>query len=873
MGCKNMGKNLKKIVAIAALTTITTSVMPIVSYAAELSVDTTNNYVESVEKLGKLDKRTVNYKQFLYEESNGTLKAIKYLGSDTCVDVPDQVNGTKVTEVADDVFDNATTENLAKITEFKISGKLEKISSKIFKKLSNLKSISLRDDYDSKYQCENGVLFDGRTNSLICYPQAKDDIDLYEVPATTKTIGANAFFNASEKLQRIFFNKNITNIDPTAFNDAKLQSIGVSADNAVYCSDFNNMATKDDSTTKAAVLYKKITVNNKTSVEVAKYPQYRPVVAGMQEVDANDKLTLKTSIKIGNATLNVTRIGNYAFQGVKSISGISLPNTVTSIGNYAFDSCQNDKFIALEIPNSITSIGEFAFNNCNTLQSITISGDEKQVKGVSSIGKGAFNNCSKLTSINVAGKNTFSNGVVNGQSDGVLYKTETTQVVSADKKTTTLVTKKTLVRYPSAKKGNDTDATFTLKDANILEIAPYAFQGLNEISQINLSDKVTKIGEGAFADCSKLSVVTNYDNVTSLGDYAFENCVSLNALQKLPAKLEILNANVFNNCPSITDLQIPADIKYIYNTAFDGCANLKNITIPKSTATNPYIYDITRDNNGKEVTNKVENSRYCTDDGILYIKNIGSNTLGIVRYPMGKSDTTYTIKPSIDNASIISIYNNAFKNCSKLSNVNIIKKVSTGTKLPEMIELNTPINIAEDVFDENCNITFDSQVFDAECFNYDTVDGGAHIVITKLLADANTVYIPSEIDGKPVTKIAADAFAGRKVNELVIPASIIAVEGDPVSKISGLTKLTIDPSNNYFKADGTKMVSIDENGGNNQPGGNTSGGNTSGGNTSGGNTSGGSTSGTADNNRLLALGSLFTTAIAGIFLSRRKKDN
>lgn len=866
-----MNKNLKKIIAMASVLAITASVVPIIcsinAYADDLTVDT-DDKVEAAEKLGKLDRVTVNYKQFLYEENNGTLKAIKYLGSDTCVDVPDQVNGTKVTAVADDVFDNATSENLAKITEFKISGKLEKISSKVFEKLSNLKSISLRDNYDSKYQCENGVLFDGRTNSLICYPQAKDDINLYEVPATTKTIGANAFYNASAKLQRIFFNKNVTNIDPTAFNDAKLQSIGVSNDNTVYCSDFNNMATKDDSTAKAAVLYKKIA---EKSVEVAKYPQCRPVVEGMQEVDANDKLTLKTSVKMGD----VTKIGNYAFQGVKSISGIAFPNTVTSIGNHAFDSCQNDKFIILEIPNSIISIGEFAFNNCNTLQSITISGDEKQVKGVSSIGKGAFNNCTKLTSINVAGKNTFSNGIVNGQSDGVLYKTETIQVQSADKKTTTPVTKKTLIRYPSAKKGNDTDTTFTLKDASISEIAPYAFQGLNEISQINLSAKVTKVGEGAFADCSKLSDVTNYDNVSSLGDYAFENCVSLNPIQKLPTKLEILNANVFNNCPSITDLQIPTDIRYIYNTAFDGCANLKNITIPKSTDTNPYIYNVTIDKDGKEVKTKLENSKYYTDDGILYIKNINANTLGLVRYPMGKAEATYTIKPDIDNTNIVSIYNNAFKNCSNLINVNIIKKVFTGTKRPEMIELNTPINIAEDVFDENCNITFTSQVFDEECFDYDTVDGGTHIVITKLLADADTVYIPSEIAGKTVTKIAADAFAGRKINELVIPASIIAVEGDPVSKISGLTKLTIDPSNAYFKAEGTKMVPINENGGSNNDGGNNQqGGNTSGGNTSGGNTSGGNNaSGTADNHGIFALGSLFTAAIAGTFLSRKKKNN
>ena len=88
-----------------------------------------------------------------------------------------------------------------------------------------------------------------------------------------------------------------------------------------------------------------------------------------------------------------TSIGEYAFCYCRSLTSITIPNSVTSIGEYAFHNCAN--LSSVEIPNSVTSIGEYAFQNCYNLTSIEIP------NGVTRIAGRTFYNCYNLTSIEI----------------------------------------------------------------------------------------------------------------------------------------------------------------------------------------------------------------------------------------------------------------------------------------------------------------------------------------------------------------------------------------------------------------------------------------------------------------------------------------
>ena len=73
----------------------------------------------------------------------------------------------------------------------------------------------------------------------------------------------------------------------------------------------------------------------------------------------------------------VTSIGNDAFKGYKSLTSITIPDSVTSIGDRAFEGCTS--LTSITIPDSVTSIEEAAFAGCRSLSSVTFLGNAPKV--------------------------------------------------------------------------------------------------------------------------------------------------------------------------------------------------------------------------------------------------------------------------------------------------------------------------------------------------------------------------------------------------------------------------------------------------------------------------------------------------------------
>ena len=104
-------------------------------------------------------------------------------------------------------------------------------------------------------------------------------------------------------------------------------------------------------------------------------------------------IIIPETVVSNRASFLVTSIGKNAFFSCKSLTSITLPNSVKRIKMGAFIFCSS--LTSITIPNSVTTIEDNAFLCCSKLTSITIG------NSVKSIGYCAFENCKSLTEITI----------------------------------------------------------------------------------------------------------------------------------------------------------------------------------------------------------------------------------------------------------------------------------------------------------------------------------------------------------------------------------------------------------------------------------------------------------------------------------------
>ncbi len=109
------------------------------------------------------------------------------------------------------------------------------------------------------------------------------------------------------------------------------------------------------------------------------------------------------TLNVGN---NILGIGDYAFHGCTSMTGITLENGLAAIGNHAFDSCTNLMTVSIPMNSNLSIIGDHAFYNCRSLESFQLP------TNVRKIGDFAFDGCVNMTAINLLGESAKGTAMV-----------------------------------------------------------------------------------------------------------------------------------------------------------------------------------------------------------------------------------------------------------------------------------------------------------------------------------------------------------------------------------------------------------------------------------------------------------------------------
>jgi hypothetical protein len=228
--------------------------------------------------------------------------------------------------------------------------------------------------------------------------------------------------------------------------------------------------------------------------------------------------------------------GEGVFQS-KSLSSVTLPNTLTLIGDYAF----YENFIkSLIIPDNLVRVGEHAFDNNFLSGSITIPNT------LTEIGNYAFSNWG----------NHFSNS---GFSSVIIEENSSLKIIGD---------------YAFGRNSID---SLIIPDG-VTSIGDWAFEG-NFMHNITFPQSLISIGSQAF-HANYLTNITIPKNVTTIGYGAFSNANLTSLIFEESSSLTTIEGVAFYN-NQLTNVTIPNSVELIGASAFRYCP-LTSIIIPKN---------------------------------------------------------------------------------------------------------------------------------------------------------------------------------------------------------------------------------------------------------------------------------------------------
>lgn len=267
----------------------------------------------------------------------------------------------------------------------------------------------------------------------------------------------------------------------------------------------------------------------------------------------------------------IRRIENGAFNGIRTITSITIPASLQSIGNWAFDACDalqdvyisnltvwcniefynkystpmycannlylnGEKITDLVIPSDISYISPYSFSNCTNIASVTIP------NGITHIGESAFMGCTKLKTVyNLSALDIVKGATTHGdvaRHASIVHNYPGGDIVGEF----VFTTKDDGRHYLTAYKGSDSEISL-----------PDNYQGENYC-----------IGDEAFRNNTIITSITIPASVTNIGECAFDGCTALKNIYVQGSVPALLSNDTFAGIYESATLYVPAGTKAAY---------------------------------------------------------------------------------------------------------------------------------------------------------------------------------------------------------------------------------------------------------------------------------------------------------------------
>lgn len=548
------------------------------------------------------------------------------------VEIPDEIDGLPVTEIADNVFvcdyddyymnhyvllsalpsglkvigKNAF--NGAIIHNFELPEGIEVIGEHAFdsSRIENLNiPASLKEigdgafagcsltgitvSPDSKYfTMEDKFLMNSDKTEIICslYDKRKTP---WKIPSGVKKIRACAFPKSDFK-KAVELPEGIEEIGDYAFSQVEISSINLPASlkkAGICCLGYNISEIVIDENNSNFTLEDGLLYSNTDKRVAASVLNSCPSKLVIREgTESIDDFSCAYHAGLSSVTLpeSLKKIGANAFT-CSNFSDINLPEGLEYIGSRAFVSTDISE---INMPDTVTFLGDSAFENCEKLKKIKLSENLEAVYA-SSFAQTALAEITVPDSVKYLDNNAFSGCKIKKitltldlfKSIRTNYNTEyiiRDADIVEDGPVFYTADMKTLIKFRQEFSENNFVIPETVKT-----IDDYAFSDCYYVTKVVLPEGLKKIGTGAFRSCG-LTEITVPESVENVGNDAFLFCDELLSAEFKGNNTEI-GTGVFKNCFKLCSVRLPEELEEIPENTFANTYKLNHLILPISLRT------------------------------------------------------------------------------------------------------------------------------------------------------------------------------------------------------------------------------------------------------------------------------------------------
>eukprot|EP00980_Cylindrotheca_fusiformis_P018089 scaffold5807_cov54-Cylindrotheca_fusiformis.AAC.2 len=256
----------------------------------------------------------------------------------------------------------------------------------------------------------------------------------------------------------------------------------------------------------------------------------------------------------------------FKFHATQDSTQLSIDPTVQTIPAHAFDGLR--KLEVVELPEGLKVIGKFAFRNCKALRSF--GGAARPFSsGLEEIQEEAFRGCESLASIAFQQR---QQQLVLGERCFYACKSLGALTIPSFVK---IIPQSAFAFCANLRSLDLTDAS------GLVEIQEMAFMNCSKIQKVKFPRSLQRIGPHAFALCAMLETVHFDSPKCNISHHCFSSCKGLKCVT-LPVQLCSIEDGSFAGCTSLQEIEIPPNLSEIGIKAFFDCTSLIEIRIPSS---------------------------------------------------------------------------------------------------------------------------------------------------------------------------------------------------------------------------------------------------------------------------------------------------